>query len=418
LWVAGFDLLPPPEFNIPKPSTPCHMKAVVAQSDLNQALKVLARNYDKRAKHPVLFNVLLTADAATGKLNATAFDLGNNSGFIKQVSIDVPASVEVSGSVTASISSLKDVVNGMPKTSAVILSFDPDDSDGNLLVSSDKGAAVKIKTMPADDFPSMPLTSTATSAVSFSVQSPEFVGGLGNVLFSASNDNAKLLLTGVNLQLDGNSLTFAATDGHRLSVLTLDDFVDTEETEFNFTMPAKILAEIAKIIGAKPKFGSVSFTVSKQDVTVVYGNYKVQFRLLDGQYPNYRQLIPGKFESVAVFDRLSLLSTLEQAAIVANAHNNVVKFEFTEVGATISAKAEGVMSFNENLSVIGDSPVITIAFNVRYLIEVLKTKVMDADRVQIQMNARTTPAALTPVNSNDGASYTYLVMPVQIRDDR
>jgi DNA polymerase-3 subunit beta len=398
------------------------MKAVVAQSDLNQAMKVLARNYDKRAKHPVLFNVLLTADAATGKLNATVFDLGNNSGFIKQVSIDIAASVETSGSVTASVSSLKDIVNGMPKTSAVILSFDPDDSDGKMLVSSDKGAAVKINTIPADDFPGMSLTSgsNTTDTVTFSVQSPEFVGGLGNVLFSASNDIAKQLLTGINLQLAGNSLTFAATDGHRLSVLTLGDIVDTEETEFNFTMPAKILAEIAKIIGAKPKFGSASFTVSKQDVTVVYGNYKVQFRLLDGQYPNYRQLTPGKFESVAVFDRLSLLSTLEQAAVVANAHNNVVKFEFTEVGATISAKADGVMSFNESLTVIGDSPEITIACNVRYLIEVLKTKVMGADRVQIQMNAPTTPAIMSPVGTGDEPTgkYTYLVMPVQIRDDR
>lgn len=395
------------------------MKAVVAQSDLNQAMKVLARNYDKRAKHPVLFNVLLTADAATGKLNATVFDLGNNSGFIKQVSINIPASVESSGSVTASVSSLKDIVNGMPKTSAVILSFDPDDSDGKLLVSSDKGAAIKINTAPADDFPGMPVTSiAATGTVSFGVQSPEFVSGLGNVLFSASSDFAKQLLTGINLQLAGNSLRFAATDGHRLSVLTLDDIVDTGETEFNFTMPAKILAEIAKIIGTKPKFGSVSFTVSKQDVTAVYGNYKVQFRLVDGQYPNYRQLIPDNFKSVAIFDRLSLLSTLEQAAVVANAHNNVVKFEFTEVGATISAKADGVMSFNENLSIIGDSPVITIAFNVRYLIEVLKTKVMGADRVQFQMNSPTTPAVFTPISSSDAASYTYLVMPVQIRDDR
>jgi len=392
------------------------MKAVVSQSDFSQALKVLSRNYDKRAKHLVLFNVLLTADAASGKLVATVYDLGNNSSSIKQVSVDIAASVETSGSITASVSSLNDIVSKMPKTSAVILSFDPDDSEGKLLVSSDKGAAVKINTIPADDFPNMPLTaSSATNTVTFGVQPAEFVSGLGSTLFSASSDQAKVLLTGVNLQLAGNSLTFAATDGHRLSVLTLDDIVDTGETEFNFTMPAKILAEIAKIIGAKPKFSPVSFSVFKQDVTAVYGNYTVQFRLLDGQYPNYRQLIPDNFMSVAVFDRLSLLTTLEQAAIVASHHNNVVKFKFTAVGATISADADGVMSFNESLTTIGDSPEITIAFNVRYLIEVLKTKAMGADKVQIQMNAPTTPAALTPIGSSDGACYTYLVMPVQIR---
>jgi DNA polymerase-3 subunit beta len=396
------------------------MKAVVSQSDLSQALKVLSRNHDKRAKYPVLFNVLLTADAITGKLNATVYDLGNNSGSIKQVSVDIAASVETSGSITASVSTLKDIVNGMPKTSAVILSFDPDDSEGKLLVSADKGAAVKINTIPADDFPNMLHTSTtirADDTVSFSVQPAEFVSGLGSTLFSASSDQAKVLLTGVNLQLAGNSLTFAATDGHRLSVLTLDDIVDTGETEFNFTMPAKILAEIAKIIGAKPKFSPVSFSVFKQDVTVVYGNYTVQFRLLDGRYPNYRQLTPNNFKSVAVFDRLSLLSTLEQAAIVAAHHNNVVKFEFTEnEGVTISAQAEGMMSFNESLTTIGDSPEITIGFNVRYLIEVLKTKVMmGADKVQIQMNAPTTPAVLFPIGSIDTARYTHLVMPVEIR---
>lgn len=394
------------------------MKAVVSQSDFSQALKVLARNYDKRAKHPVLFNVLLTADADAGKLVATVYDLGDNSGSIKQVSVDIAASVETSGSITAPVSTLKDIVSGMPKTSAVILSFDPGDSEGKLLVSSDKGAAVKINTIPADDFPSVPVTanSNTTDKVTFSVQPAEFVSGLGNILFSASSDQDRMLLTGVNLQLAGNSLTFASTDGHRLSVLTLDDVIDTEETEFNFTMPAKILAEIAKIIGAKPKFSPVSFTVPKQDVTVVYDNYTVQFRLLDGQYPNYRQLIPDNFMSVAVFDRLSLLTTLEQAAVVAAHHNNAVEFEFTKnEGVTISADAVEVMSFNESLTTIGDSPEITIAFNVRYLIEVLKTKVMNADKVQIQMNAPTTPAVLTPIGSSEGTSYTYLVMPVQRR---
>jgi len=392
------------------------MKAVVSQSDFSQALKVLSRNYDRRANHPVLFNVLLTADADAGKLVATVYDLGNNSGSIKQVSVDIAASVETSGSITAPVSTLKDIVNGMPKTSAVILSFDLGDSEGKLLVAADKGAAVRINTIPADDFPSVPVTaSSATDTVTFGVQPAEFVSGLGNILYSASSDQAKELLTGVNLQLAGNSLTFAATDGHRLSVLTLDDIIDTGETEFNFTMPAKILAEITKIIGAKPKFSPVSFTVSKQDVTVVYGNYKVQFRLVDGQYPNYRQLIPDNFMSVAVFDRQSLLTTLEQAAIVAAHHNNAVKFEFTEdEGVTISADAVGVMSFNESLTTIGDSPEITIAFNVRYLIEVLKTKAMGADKVQIQMNAPTTPAVLTPIGSSDGACYTYLVMPVKI----
>jgi DNA polymerase-3 subunit beta len=101
---------------------------------------------------------------------------------------------------------------------------------------------------------------------------------------------------------------------------------------------------------------------------------------------------------------------------VAAHHNNVVKFEFTEnEGVMISADSVGEMSFNESLTTIGDSPEITIAFNVRYLIEVLKTKVMGADKVQIQMNAPTTPAVLTPIGSSEGASYTYLVMPVQIR---
>ena len=128
---SGFWTPAPLKPTVTKPSTPpCHMKAVVAQSDLNQALKVLARNYDRRAKHPVLLNVLLTADADAGKLVATVYDLGNNSGSIKQVSVDIAASVETSGSITASVSNLKDIVNGMPKTSAVILSFDPDDSEG------------------------------------------------------------------------------------------------------------------------------------------------------------------------------------------------------------------------------------------------------------------------------------------------
>lgn len=384
------------------------MKAVVAQADLNQALKVLYRNFNKRPTHPILANVNLTA-AADGYLTCTVFDLTT----VKEVTIKVLASVAEPGSITAPVTILKDIVNGMPKGTAIDLMVDGD----NLVVSSGK-ASVQVGTMPSDDFPEM-FASEGNPKFSFSMASVDFASGVSNSVFAASDDFAKQLLTGVNLKLTGNALTFASTDGHRLSVVTMGDVVDSEESEFDMTLPSKILKEVAKVIGNKPKVATVSFVAYKGSIKIIYGLNEFQFRALDGNYPNYHQLTPDKFAYNAVLNRTNLLSTLEQAAIVAEHHNNVVKLNFSDSGVVISADAESVSSFHENMPVVSGNAEITIAFNVRYLIDALKTGAianMANDNVVFKMNAPATPAVIAPEVSNPAiADYYCLVMPVQIR---
>ena len=157
----------------------------------------------------------------------------------------------------------------------------------------------------------------------------------------------------------------------------------------------------------------ISLFCDRGQVVFLAADQMVTSRTLEGTYPNYRQLIPDGFSRTLTMDRRALVGALERIAVLADQHNNVVKFSSQpESGVVlISADAQDVGSGSESLAAELSGDAIQIAFNVRYMLDGLKA--MAGDRVVLHCNAPTTPAVLRPVEDGDG--FTYLVMPVQIR---
>ena len=382
------------------------MKLVCSQAELNASLQLVSRAVASRPTHPVLANVLLTADAGTGRLSLTGFDLSLG------IQTSLPASVHSSGAITLPARLFGEIVARMPSDSSISLSCDEGSEQVELASAS---GSYQMRGMPADDFPELPM---AQSSLPIRLDPQLLVKGLRGTLFASSGDEAKQLLTGVHLGLDAQGLECAATDGHRLAVLRLANNAAATSTGdeppelLDVTVPARSLRELERLLSGRDGAEAVSLFCDRGQVVFQWADQVLTSRSLDGAYPNYRQLIPESFNRSLSLDRRTFIGALERVAVLADQHNNVVKLTSDPLAGqlAISADAQDVGSGSESLAAEISGDAIQIAFNVRYVLEGLKA--MAAERVELRCNAPTTPVVLAPCAED---AFTYLVMPVQIR---
>ena len=384
------------------------MEIVCSQNEFNNAIQLVSKAVSSRPTHPILANILLTADQGTNKVSLTGFDL--NLGI--QTSFD--ANVIKSGAITIPSKLLSEIVNKLPNESPI--SVDANEESDDILIKSDRGS-FKIKGISSDDYPKLPFVESGTS---LNIDPISFLKALRLTIFASSNDDSKQLLTGVNFTFKQKYLESAATDGHRLAVVLIDndkkgnenqDNLSNEEN-FSVTIPSRSLREIEKLVSLKTSGNSIKLFYDKGQLVFISSNQIITTRTLEGKYPNYPQLVPDTFSKFFTFNTNKLIDALERIAVLADQQSSVVKIKFDDNDiALISADAQDIGSANESLSVVCDGEKFDIAFNVRYLLEGLK--VISTENVTLKCNLSTTPAVFIPENNDN--SFTYLVMPVQVR---
>ncbi len=386
------------------------MKLTCTQSDLSSNLSLVSRAVPSRPNHPVLANVLLTADLENQRLELTGFDLGLG------IRSSFPAVVETGGTFTLPAKLFNDIVSRLP--------------DGNITIDDDEGEAIatltstsgryQVRGMGGEEYPELP---NVEDGEVVNLPPEALINGLKGTLFATSPDETKQVLTGVNLKVQPDGLVFAATDGHRLAIVetesvTPEDEEETEEIgeipEFEATIPAKALREIERMIGMGKSGSSVALKFDESQVIFELGEQRLTSRKLEGQYPAYQQLLPDKFTNQINVDRKQFLGAVERIAVLADQKNNILKCSIDSVNQEISLSvdAQDVGSGRESMAaqISADEPE-EIAFNVKYLIEGLKA-IPSASEISIQLNTPTTPVVLNPLG---GLKMTYLIMPVQLR---
>ena len=424
------------------------MKLTCSQDALNSNLQCVSRAVAARPTHPVLANVLLTADEGTGKVSLTGFDLSLG------IQTTFTAAVEQSGAITLPSRLLVDIVSRLSADSPLSLQVPTSDSSGDDEGSSlplqltARTGAYTVRGMPAEDFPELPM---AQSPVAIPLPAQSLRDGLARTLFAASSDEAKQILTGVHLVVSPASLEFAATDGHRLAVLTQpngnsamqeadnsatapdDDGGgippdpepvsangstaqqdESEDESFAVTIPARSLRELEQLLAIRKSDETIDLYNDQGQVVFLRADQVVTSRTLDGVYPKYNQLIPEAFSRAFTVDRLLMITALERVAVLADQQNSVVKLSVAVVERQlrICAEVQDVGRGDESVPLSdGLGGDIDVAFNVRYLLDGLK--VVPTPEVTFQMNNPTNPVVLRPCGGN--MKFTYLVMPVQIR---
>ncbi len=388
------------------------MKLVCTQSDLNTNLSLVSRAVPSRPTHPILANVLLTAQKETQLVQLTAFDLSLG------IQTSFTAMVEVGGEITIPAKLLNDIVSRLPDGEITLEDKVEETLEGEsvLVTLTSASGRYQMRGMGALEFPELPQVKEGL-AVQLSVEA--LTQGLGGSLFATSSDETKQVLTGVHLTMQQDSLEFAATDGHRLAVVQTTNQNAEEEAEvkseaetLEFTLPARALRELERMVGMRQSSETVLLHFEQGQIVFQGGEHRLTSRTLEGQYPAYRQLIPRQFQRQITVDRRQLLSAVERIAVLADQKNNIVKFSIDSDNEQLflSVEAQDVGSGRESMPAQVSGESLDIAFNVKYLIDGLKA--LSTTDIQIQMNAADSPVILTPLG---GLKMTYLIMPVQIR---
>jgi DNA polymerase-3 subunit beta len=375
------------------------MKFICPQSELSAQLSSVSRAVSSRPSRPVLANILVKADIDSQAVTLVGFDevLGIETRFAAQV--DEP------GTLTLPAKLWGDIVSRLPSEDITLES--EEDSPTVTLTSS--SGRYEVRGLSAEDYPALP---EVEDGEAIALSADALLSGLRGSLFATSGDETKQVLTGVHLLAETDSLEFAATDGHRLAVVHTTDESATATPAMDVTVPAKALRELERMIQNYTSNEPVALRLDDTQVLFDLGAQRLTTRLLEGQYPNYRQLLPKQFARQVTVDRRGLMSSLERIAVLASQKNDIIKITLNpgEQSIALSVEAQEVGSGREDLpaQITGDE--LDIAFNVRYLLDGLKA--FDTTEVQMQCNAATSPAVFVPLGET---KITYLVMPVQIR---
>jgi DNA polymerase III subunit beta len=389
------------------------MKFVCTQHDLNVNLALVSRAVSTRPNHPVLANIKIEATAEPDQIRLTGFDLSLG------IQASFGARVEEEGILTLPAKLLNDIVAKLP-TGDIILD---DEAGENLVTITSASGRYQVRGMGAGEFPELPSIEDGDTN---QLSAAAFIDGLKGSLVACSQDETKQILTGVYLKVEPERLEFAATDGHRLGIVEVypaeaevgeevdDSAIAATETvgSFEVTVPAKALRELEKMLGSRQEKDRLELQLEQGQVVFAWGDQKLTTRTLEGKYPDYRLLIPKQFQRQITLDRKQLLSSLERIAILAD-QANLVKFSIDsskgEISLSVEAQDRG--SGRELLAAQISGADLDIAFNIKYLMDGLKT--LPTQEIVINLNGPLEPVILTPLG---GLKMTYLVMPVQLRN--
>ncbi|TEX51932.1 MAG: DNA polymerase III subunit beta [Actinomycetales bacterium mxb001] len=304
------------------------------------------------------------------------------------------------GSFCIPAKALVDSVNKIPNCNLEVK------LDDTTLTLKHKTGKFKINGISSSEYPDFPQLDEGSKQINLSAE--KLLEGLKAVLFSASSDETKQVLTGVNFKsLADNGISLATTDGHRLSIYSYE----TEDAIEECTIPAKVLQELTKIV--KP-YSNFRLTTSDTIAIINSDNVVVAFRTLVGYYPSYWSLIPKQFSRDCCISRKELIETIERVNPMSDAKENIVKLSFIpdeqKLELTTENREVGSAVDTINCEFSGDP--ITVCLKARYALEALKS--LNGEHVQIKINEALTPLIFSQLGS--GVSNLRLLMPIQLRN--
>jgi DNA polymerase III subunit beta len=372
------------------------MFIVCNQSSLKECLGIVSRVVPSRPTHPILGNVLLVAKE--NKLTLTGFDLSIG------IKSSIECKVSVEGEITLPAKLFTDIINRLPDGD-IFISIEDIELENPMVEIRSSSGVFYLRGVLAEEYPELP----TAQENSFDLPVTPLIEGLKGTLFASATDETKQILTGVHITAKDNILEFASTDGHRLAVVKPSLEEETIIDDFELTIPNKALKEVLNIVANKE-----TITLFSANNQLVFATDTTQLfcRSLDGGYPNYRQLLPNKFERNFNINRKTLIESLERISVFNDNKNTLVQFLLND-NDTINVSSDAKELGNARLIIPVELVVgqIRIGFNVKYLIEGLKA--MNSQNIRFSMNESEQPVIITPVS---GQQMTYLVMPVRIQD--
>ncbi len=370
------------------------MKLSCLQENLARGLGIVGRAVPSRTTMPILGNVLLATDEGRLKLASTNLELS--------IVHWVGAMIEEEGGITVPARDLSDWINSLP-AEQVTMMLEPQSLTLHL-ASGENSAA--FRGLPVDEFPPIP-ESDGSGAIA--VEAGALREALEQVIFAASTDESHPVLTGVLAEFEQETLTLAAADGFRLAVRHLPLITPVSEP-FSVIVPARALGELMRILSGHEEPVQIETTPLHNQVLFRMPDTVLNTQLIEGNFPDYRRIIPQSHKTRLVVGRAEMLMACKRAAIVARTISNIVKLEIGQGEVTISATSNEVGEVKTRLAAEVEGEPLTIAFNVRFLMDALSA--LDVPQVALSMTTPTAPGVIRAVGMED--SFVYVVMPMHL----
>ena len=378
------------------------MKLSCLQENLSKGLAVVSRAVAIRSTLPVTQNVLISTDQSRLKLSATNLEIA--------ITTWIGASIEDEGAITLPARILTEFVNTLEGDK---IDFSLPEGNGILNISSGRSKAT-INGIDAEEFPPIPTVLDGIRAV---VNAGVLKKAISRVAFAAATEESRPVLTGVELKIEGNDFSLAAADGFRLAVQK-DKLTEPIDGNIEVIIPARTMNELNRLVSDDSEEIEVVMTPTRGQILFRSGDIEIVSQLLQGNFPNYQQLLPEEHSTRSIFDTNALQRAVRSASIFARDGSNIVRMQLVPPSedddngkALISARSEEVGD-NEDVvdaeSLEGEES--KIAFNSRYLMDVLA--VLDKGNVVLETTTASSPGVFKPVE-DDG--YTHVVMPMFVQ---
>jgi DNA polymerase III subunit beta len=362
------------------------MKLNVTQENLSRALSTVSRVASSRGSLPILSNVLLKTTNNQLMVAATNLDIA--------ITETIGAKIDQKGSITVPARLMQDFISSLPSGTLLL-----EVKENKLFITADRFKST-INGLSAEEFPTMP-TLDGGSTLEFT--SKEIKQTLQQVLFTASSDDARPVLTGVYINGENKKMFIAATDSYRLAEKKL-------KKEFSgspLLIPAASLTELLRSL--KDDEEVLGVTYDEQQARFSVSGIEIVTRLVEGKYPDYKKLLPSTFETTAKLTRQSLNEITKVSSLFAREAAGSITLVVDEASSEVSissiASQVGENTATAKATISGSA---TITMNSRYILDALQA--FDGEEIQININGKLDPCVLTDPNDD---SYLHLIMPVK-----
>ncbi len=375
------------------------MKVSVLQENLAHGLSIVSRAVSPRSTLPVLANVLLATDDGRLRLSATNLELG--------ITCWIGAKIEAEGSTTVPARTFNDLVNTLTDQRV----------DLELSVRTQKlnvrsGASdTTINCIDAQEFPPMP-TPDASEGIQLNVADLKEM--IHQVVFAASTDEARPVLTGVQLKVEGSKISLSAADGFRLSVRNAE-LSSPVPRPVSAIIPARALSELARITSDGSQTVTMMLPPGRNQVIFRMKDVELVSQLIEGAYPDVMHIIPGSYQTRTVISTNAFLKACKQAEIFARESSLIARIKVNPGGelqpgtVEITGQSEETGTNQNVVDANIDGKALLIAFNVRFLREVLD--VVKTPNVALETSTETSPGVIKPVGEDN---FTHVIMPMHL----
>jgi len=364
------------------------MKFKTKKSEILKTAQKVQNAISSKSSLPILSNILVEVHKNKLKITATDLDIG--------ISSTTNVDMDQEGAITIPAKKFLDIIKELPEDNEILISS----KKNNIIVIECGKIVFKIIGLPKDEFPQPPAFKNKNSIT----LPKEFLKNIISMTsFAVSRDETRYILNGVLFILKGKKATLVATDGRRLAVVE-KELPKPIENEQKIVIPTKTIQELDKLL---EEDGEVKISFDENQVLFDLGDTVVISRLIEGEFPNYEQVIPKETKEKIMVDKNAFLAAAKRASILTNQDSMAIKLDISKGRMAISKNTPYMGEVKEELGVAYKGKDVSVGFNPNYIIEVLKN--IEAEKVGLELADNDKPGVIRL-----GTEYVYVVLPMQI----